>query len=154
MPVEAADLEGRLRELEDREAIRNLLQAYRRILDVRDMRAFSELFASDGTWSGASGEATGPEAIHDMLVAVLPENPPAPGATLWHLVTDPEISVDGDRGTADSLWMHVRRGENDAPVLPTLGRYQDELVREHGRWRFRRRTVTRLIPDDPQGGPA
>ena len=44
--------------------------------------------------------------------------------------------------------MHVRRGEGDAPLLPTLGAYQDELVVEHGRWRFLRRAVTRLIPED------
>ena len=47
-----------------------------------------------------------------MLTAALPENPPWPGATLWHLITDPSITVDGDRATAESLWMHVRRGES------------------------------------------
>ncbi|MFN8221616.1 MAG: nuclear transport factor 2 family protein [Gaiellales bacterium] len=144
-----SELERRLQALEDREAIRNLLQEYRRTLDLRDMRAFSELYAVDGTWTGASGSATGPEAIYEMLVGVLPDNPPAPAATLWHWISDPAITVAGDRGTASSFWMHVRRGEGDTPLLPTLGHYQDDLVRESGRWRFQLRRVTRLIPEDP-----
>jgi uncharacterized protein (TIGR02246 family) len=149
MPAELQDIESRLRVLEAKEEIRNLLQAYRRTLDARDMRAFSALFASNGTWTGASGAATGPEGIYTMLTAALPENPPWPGSTLWHQITDPTIRVDGDRATAESLWMHVRRGEGDTPLLPTLGLYEDELVVEDGHWRFLRRTVTRLIPEDP-----
>ncbi|MBX5442055.1 MAG: nuclear transport factor 2 family protein [Solirubrobacteraceae bacterium] len=146
MAEELEELRARVRELEDREAIRNLLQEYRRTLDVRDLRAFSALFAANGTWSGRSGTATGPDAIHDMLAEQLPDNPPAPGPTLWHWISDPVITVDGDRATASSLWMHVRRGDDDRPLLPTLGAYDDELVREDGRWRFLRRTVSPLIP--------
>lgn len=146
MTAELDELRARVRVLEDREAIRNLLQEYRRTLDVRDLRAFSALFAARGSWSGKSGAATGPDAIHDMLVAQLPDNPPAPGATLWHWISDPAITVDGDRATASSLWMHVRRGDDDRPLLPTLGAYDDELIREDGRWRFARRSVRPLVP--------
>jgi hypothetical protein len=146
MTAELDELRARVRVLEDREEIRQLLQEYRRTLDVRDMRAYSALFAREGSWSGKSGSATGPDGIHDMLVAVLPDNPPAPGATLWHWISDPTIVVDGDRATASSLWMHVRRGDDDRPLLPTLGAYDDELIREDGRWRFARRTVSPLVP--------
>jgi hypothetical protein len=144
--AELDELRARVRVLEDREEIRQLLQEYRRTLDARDMRAYSALFAANGSWSGKSGSATGPEGIHDMLVAVLPDNPPAPGPTLWHWIGDPTIVVDGDSATATSLWMHVRRGDDDRPLLPTLGQYDDELIREEGRWRFQRRTVTPLVP--------
>ena len=116
MTADVDELRARVRVLEDREEIRNLLQEYRRTLDVRDMRAFSALFAAQGSWTGRSGAATGPDAIHDMLVAQLPDNPPAPGETLWHWITDPVITVDGDRATASSMWMHVRRG--DAARVP------------------------------------
>jgi uncharacterized protein (TIGR02246 family) len=146
MTTELDELHERVRTLEAKEEIRNLIQEYRRTLDDRDLRAFSELFAEDGTWTGRSGTATGPAAIYTMLEAALPDNPPAPGSTLWHLNTDPSIRVDGDRATASMLWMHVRRGEGDAPLLPTLGGYEDQFVRENGRWRFLLRSVTPLIP--------
>jgi hypothetical protein len=153
MPVDSEGIEGRLRVLEAKEEIRNLLQEYRRTLDIRDLRAFSALFASNGSWTGASGAATGPEAIYTMLTGALADNPPWPGATLWHLITDPSIAVDGERATAASMWMHVRRGDGDAPLLPTLGLYEDELIVEDGRWSFLRRTVTRQIPHDPGKAP-
>jgi hypothetical protein len=146
MTTELDELRERVRALEDKEEIRGLIHAYRQTLDDRDLRAFSQLFAANGTWSGRSGTATGPEAIYSMLSASLPDNPPAPGATLWHLNNDPAIRLDGDRASAFTLWMHVRRGDGDVPLLPTLGGYQDELIRENGRWRFLLRTVTPLIP--------
>ena len=144
--TELDELRERVRALEDREQIRNLIQAYRKTLDDRDLRAFSELFAAEGTWTGRSGTATGPQEIYSMLTTALPDNPPAPGSTLWHLNTDPAIEVDGDRASAFTFWMHVRRGDADVPLLPTLGGYQDELIREDGRWRFQLRTVLPLIP--------
>jgi uncharacterized protein (TIGR02246 family) len=149
MAAELGEVEARLRVLEAKEEIRNLLQEYRRTLDLRDMRAFSSLFASNGSWRGASGSATGPDGIYEMLTGVLPDNPPAPGSTLWHLITDPQIRVDGDRATSLSLWMHVRRSDGDTPLLPTLGQYDDQLVLEDGRWRFFLRSVSRLVPHDP-----
>ncbi len=144
--TELDELRERVRALEDREEIRNLIQAYRKTLDDRDLRAFSELFAVEGTWTGRSGTATGPDEIYSMLTTALPDNPLAPGSTLWHLNTDPAIAVDGDRASAFTFWMHVRRGDGDVPLLPTLGGYQDELIREDGRWRFQLRTVLPLIP--------
>jgi hypothetical protein len=63
MAEELDELRGRVRVLEDREEIRNLLQEYRRTLDLRDMRAFCDLFAENGTWSGKSGSGTGPQGI-------------------------------------------------------------------------------------------
>jgi uncharacterized protein (TIGR02246 family) len=146
LTAELEELREQVRELRDREEIRNLIQEYRRTLDQRDLRGFSALFAQDGSWSGRSGQATGPEGIYTMLVGQLPDNPPAPASTLWHLNTDPAITVDGDHATASTFWMHARRGEGDTLTLPTLGSYDDTLVRENGRWRFARRRVNGLIP--------
>ena len=139
-------LRGKVRELTDREQIRNLIQEYRRTLDDRDLRSFSRLFAKSGTWSGRSGEATGPEGIFEMLTGQLRDNPPAPGATRWHLNSDPAIELDGDEATAFTFWMHVKRSPDDSPLLPTLGSYEDRLIREDGKWRFARRDVRALIP--------
>src|SRR2546430_536248 len=76
--TELGELRERLRLLEDKEEIRNLIQDYRRTLDDRDLRAFSELFAAAGTWTGRSGTATGPAGIYSMLAEALPDNPPLP----------------------------------------------------------------------------
>lgn len=83
-----------------------------------------------------------------MLEATLDENPPAPGPTLFHLNTDPAITVEGDRATAFTFWVHVRRTQGDTPSIPTLGYYNDVLTKEHGRWRFLRREARRCIPGE------
>jgi hypothetical protein len=38
------------------------------------------------------------------------------------------------------------RSATGAPVVSNVGHYDGELVREDGRWRFRRRNVTSDIP--------
>ena len=53
-------LEARLKTLEDREEIRQLLLDYGRFLDQRDFKSFSELFAkTDREWIGGMGKAKG-----------------------------------------------------------------------------------------------
>lgn len=148
MPADLEELRNRIAGLEDREEIRRLIQEYRRTLDERDLYSFSLLFAENGSWIGGLGEATGPEAIRRMLEANLDENPPAPGPTLFHLNTDPVITVEGERATAFTFWLHVRRMEGDTLSVPTLGYYNDLLTKEHGRWRFLRREARRCIPGE------
>jgi hypothetical protein len=82
-------VEARLRRLEDLEEIRGLVMAYRRHLGSGDLRAFSELFSEHGVWVGNTGHGRGPEGIRTMLEQRLAPNPPAPGPTRFHLVSDP-----------------------------------------------------------------
>ncbi|HEY1776625.1 MAG TPA: nuclear transport factor 2 family protein [Solirubrobacteraceae bacterium] len=138
MAQETAVLE-RLARLEDTLAIQRLLIDYGLHLDARDLRAYSRLFCEDGEWTGATGTAVGPDAIQAMLEAELPGNPPAPGATTWHVMANPAIDVDGDSATSRVMWILVRRDAGDAPGIAVTGHYEDVLVRENGAWRFKRR---------------
>jgi uncharacterized protein (TIGR02246 family) len=142
-------LEDRLRALEDREEIHRLFLAYAAALDARDMHAYSALFARDGEWIGGTGYGRTPEGIRTMLEERLAPNPPAPGPTHRHLVTNERIELDGDRATAVSTWTLVTRTEGDVPALTLLGTYRDTLVREDGRWRFASREAHVDIPDRP-----
>jgi uncharacterized protein (TIGR02246 family) len=139
-------LEARLRRLEDLEQIRALLMEYRRALDEKDFRAYAALFARDGVFSAGTMRATGPEEIlalvEGMLGTLLTEH----GGDDFHLVANVAIELDGDRATSTSTWAYVLRGEDDTPVLAKLGRYEDELVREDGRWRFKHRRAPVDVP--------
>jgi hypothetical protein len=140
---------ARLQRLEDLAEIERLFYDYRRHLDARDMYSYSRLFCEDGQWTGRTGSAVGPDAIQAMLEANLSPNPPAPAATSWHIVSNPVIDLDGDRATASTTWALIRRAAGDVPAVTLLGHYDDELAREHGRWRFRRRRAHVDIPDQP-----
>jgi ketosteroid isomerase-like protein len=143
---QVSSVEQRLRRLEDREEIRRLVQEYRCQLDARDLEAYGLLFAEDGEWLGGTGYGKTPAGITAMLTERLPGNTGDSGQASWHLLTEPEIELDGDRATGSVTWALVGRDDKDAPVMRLLGRYEDTYVREHGRWRFQRRIAHTDIP--------
>src|SRR5207244_1681404 len=136
----------RLRRLEDAAQIRQLNLEYRRHLDARDLDAYGRLFAADGEWLGGTGYGQGPAGITAMLTERLAGNPGPPGPTSWHLVTESGVDVRGDWATGTVTWALIQRGDGDKPVMRLLGHYDDVYVREHGRWRYRRRIACTDIP--------
>lgn len=142
-------LESRLQRLEDTDAIRDLLIEYGRLLDTGDWVGYSQLFARKGTWTGSFGTATGPTEILAMLRKSLGSIPPydATKVRSFHLMTNCVIRIDGDRATATSRWTNFGRTDDNKLVPRLAGRYEDELVREDGRWKFLSRLAPRDIPN-------
>ncbi len=143
-----ADLASRVQRLEDRAAIERLLLEYGRALDARDFKAYSQLFARDGVWSGGMGTAQGPAAIQEFMKKAIP-GPNA--AHNYHILSNFVIEVHGDTATAWSRWMFMVPGPDKAAVAAQSGRYDDTLVREDGLWKFKRRVASNDIP--PAGPP-
>ena len=141
----ADEHEARLRRLEDLEEIRALLMEYRRALDEKDFRAYASLFARDGVFSAGTMKATGPDEIYALVEGMLGTLLTERSGDDFHLVANIAIELDGDRATSTSTWAYVLR-ERDTPVLAKLGRYEDELVREDGRWRFQHRHAPSDVP--------
>jgi len=141
----ADEHEARLRRLEDLEEIRALLMEYRRALDEKDFRAYAALFARDGVFSAGTMKATGPDEIYALVEGMLGTLLTERSGDDFHLVANIAIELDGDRATSSSTWAYVLR-EGDTPVLTKLGRYEDELVREDGRWRFQHRHAPSDVP--------
>lgn len=142
---------ARLRRLEDIEQIHWLLIEYKTVLDRKDFGGYAELFAEDGEFiAGGTQQAKGRAAIQALVEAM-------PGIDLlgaeagddFHLVINPQVELDpddADRARAQSTWLYVVKGEDGGPVLSKLGHYDDELVREGGRWLFLRREAPMDIP--------
>ena len=129
-----SDLERRLRRLEDLEAIRALDAQYCRALDDADWPALVALFTDDGEFHGLSSARGSAELL--TFFAGLADG----GLTaFWHHVTNLEIDLDGDRARARSfLWQPcVLNGEPHVAG----GRYDDDLVRADGTWRYSRKRV-------------
>jgi uncharacterized protein (TIGR02246 family) len=142
-PSSAAAMAARLQALEDKEAIHALLTNYGRTLDARDFAGFEQLFARDSEFvSGAGGApAKGPAAIRALLEGLLKMNAaPRPGQD-FHLFYNETIEVSGDRATALSKGAFMVRGQNNRLEMSILANYHDELVREDGRWKFKRRQI-------------
>ena len=139
-------VEERLQRLEDVEAIRLLMLEYRSCLDAKDIRGYARLFAADGEFIAGDMRATGPEEIFALVDGMRGSLLTDRGGDDVHIVANPTIEVDGDRATADSMWIYILRGEGDQPVLSKIGSYHDVFTREDGRWRFLRREAPTIIP--------
>jgi ketosteroid isomerase-like protein len=142
----AGSAEDRLRRLEDLEQIRQLFVEYKRVLDQQDFAAYGALFAADGEFIASPQQglqqAKGPAAIQ-ALVEAMPGSllGSAPGDD-FHVVINPLIELDADdpdRARAEVTWLYVVKGDDGLPSPAKLGHYDDQLVREDGRWRFLRR---------------
>jgi hypothetical protein len=64
----------------------------------------------------------------------------------YHLVSNPQVDVQGDRATARSRDLLVMRGENGQPQPMLAGLYEDEFVREDGEWKILRRVDHPVMP--------
>lgn len=137
----------RLQSVEDELAIRRLLVDYSTLQDSRDYAGYAALFAREGEWVNGSTSHKGREAIHKMLVDLY--GPPPPGyvnGESYHISSNAQIDVQGDRATARSRHLLVMRGANGEPTPALAGRYEDELIREDGQWKFLRRVDYPVMP--------
>ncbi|OBF80027.1 hypothetical protein A5791_08945 [Mycobacterium sp. 852002-51163_SCH5372311] len=125
----------------DHAAIRDLIARYALSLDAGDIDECVELFADDAEFLVYGRSFAGHHGIGDMFRE-------APRGL--HLTGVSRIDVDGDTATARSQVLFVRAGT--LQLRPAL--YDDELVRDGGCWRFRRRrcrfVTTHGLSDNPE----
>jgi hypothetical protein len=145
----SAALEARVQWLEDREEIERLLMEYGVTLDNRDFTAYSQLFATDGIWSGSIGTIRGQAAIKAAMEKAFDTATAPTGDGSFHLLTNPIIDVQGDHATAISKWTFVHLVDKK-PVIALAGRYDDSLIRQNGRWRFERRVASSAADARPK----
>lgn len=148
-PLRAQDLNAltkRVQVLEDREAIRALIQAYGHAHDHRDYKTFASLFAANGEWVGGLGSARGPDAIFALMDKAIGHRPLPNGSGTVHLLTNDQIEIDGDQASAVTKWTYITPGDDRAPRLVYVGHYNDKFIRENGAWKFLRREAPADIP--------
>jgi hypothetical protein len=144
-------VEARFQAIEDRQEIHALLMTYGRTLDARDFGGFEQLFARDAEYGSArSPLVKGPAAIRAYLEGQLKKNAaPEPGRD-FHLFYNETIEVNGDNATALSKGAFYVRGEGNKLETTAVVNYHDDLVREGGQWKFKRR----ILGERPATAPA
>jgi uncharacterized protein (TIGR02246 family) len=150
-PQGSESVSARLQRFEDLEEIRALLLDYGRFLDRRDFAAYSSLFAADGEWVGGFGSVAGPKAIQAFMEKNMGTGPNR--ANNYHLLSNFVINIKGDAATAWSRWAFVVPGASGAAIAQA-GRYDDTLIRENGRWKFKRRVASSDTAPPPAAAPA
>lgn len=152
LPAAAAQTGGptidqRLQRVEDELAIRRVLVDYSSMQDARDYAGYAALFAREGEWVNGRTVHRGREAIHKMLVDLYGAPPPGyVNNESYHISSNAQIDLDGDRATVRSRHLLVMRGPNGEPTPALAGRYEDQFIREDGKWKILRRVDTPVMP--------
>jgi uncharacterized protein (TIGR02246 family) len=131
-------------QLEEKDAIRDLMAEYCFHLDSGRFADMAALFTQDGTWDTAFGKGTGRQEIAALVQRIRQAGTSRPRAI--HHVTNVVIKVDGAGATAFSNWVVVQNGDQ-GPKIGSAGSYVDELVKQDGGWLFHYRKIDRFIHD-------
>src|SRR4051794_21359429 len=124
--------------VEDRLAIRELIEDYADAVNRLDPPDWASTWTADAQWFIRDDSPQGREAI-----AALWQGKVAPIAAVRFTATPGAIDVEGDTATA-RVWV-IEDLELEAGRRRLIhGRYDDDLVRQDGRWWFRRRRYTFL----------
>ncbi len=127
--------------LEDRIAIRELHETYADAGFRGDMQQWLDCFIDDCTWVTPYGEMKGKEqfkATWDQIFGNL--------AALGFFTVMGAIEVDGDSAT-DRAYIREVFNAKDGSIQKLVGSYTDQLVRENGAWKFKRREYAVLISE-------
>lgn len=136
----SADVEARLRSLEDRLELTEMLARYGRALDTHDTALLAEVFADDlyVEHGAVTPPVHGRDAFVELVLSTLPSM-----KYVQHYVTNVEVEVDGDEARARAFVLAVHDVELDGePVqVPAGAAYHVGARRSEGGWRFHRLIV-------------
>lgn len=156
--VDQREIDQRLRAAEDHIAIEQLLMRYAAAYNTDDADAYVSMFTADAVFELRRqigdppflGPFKGRDAIRKQWFPHLAAGAATAGGNfgpMRHVTTNYEINVDGDAATVRAFFIEVvSNGANippgsHPPTIHAMGRYEDELVRQNGRWLFSKRVV-------------
>ncbi len=138
--------------MEDKFAIAELIGVYNQSLDRGHYTEFLECWCSDGVFNGL--DALGGPFVGLPAIRRFTEGYDAAFrlklSGLKHFTVNTVSRISGDHARSSSYLQMVCTGATGARILFT-GRYEDELRREHGMWRFAMRKLHQDMP--PMAAP-
>ena len=128
----------RLRRIEDRQALADLLSRYGPAIDDRDVEALRELFTADATFDSVGGPVTGRDEVVDHYIERMRSFGPS-----YHIPHSQVVEFVGDDEATGVVCAHAELAHEDGAFWVAL-RYHDRYRREDGTWRFAHRKVLQL----------
>lgn len=140
----ADDLEARVRVLEDRFALQDLVHRYGVAMDERDLDAVAAMFADDAVFVHPAGTATGGREITEAYRGRLKNY-----TTTYHYAHTQGVTFTGPVSADGLVTGHAELSIDGRSYLVAL-RYHDRYVRTDAGWLFleRRQRFTYVLPFD------
>ncbi len=139
--------------IEDRVAIRELIDSYSEGVMLRDAAAWGQTWAEDAYWSLPEfkdhEEFVGRAAIVEGWVMSMSRFASMTDFSLpmIYIGTPGSIEVEGDKATARVFTSEIYRDPETGTEHRVRGFYDDELARIEGRWLFTKRVYKVLHSD-------
>ncbi len=130
--------------LEDKHAIEELIARYNQSLDSGDYATWVSCWSDDAVLDGLGQYLTGKVQIQgfaDKYEAAFRSRIHA----LKHYTVNILSVIDGDKATSSSYLQLVNTTDKGVQIRFT-GRYEDDLQRVDGQWRFARRKLHQDMP--------
>jgi 3-phenylpropionate/cinnamic acid dioxygenase small subunit len=121
--------------------IRRTLATYCQSLDDGRFDDWVDVFTDDVTFAVMGNVFRGRDEVRGFIEPV--QGPDVRGR---HLISEPLITLDGDRARATTDYCFVTK----ALTVQSSGRYHDVLVRDGDRWRISVREIV-FLGDEPTG---
>src|SRR3954453_20311953 len=127
-----------LEELEDRQAIVDLLIAYATALDSRDFEALGDVYLPDAVAIYDGHRCNGLDAIKDICKAAL-----IPLTASQHFLGNFQVEVDGNSAQTVAYLhaQHFMAGARGRSTYVMAGTYRDKLTRTDNGWRIEYRDL-------------
>ena len=125
-------------DLEDRVAIADLFTRYCCALDSGEIDTVVDCFTAEAVLKSPMIDIRGHGAIRAFAGRFASQR--AAGTQFRHLVTNIAATINGDRARATAYLLVLVSAHGGHRTLPP-GRYECDLVKQAGGWRFARRVV-------------
>ncbi len=128
--------------IEDRIAVRELYGCYADAAFAGDGKAWLACWAKNCVWDTPAGFAEGREALTAQWDGLWSQI-----ETMAFFAEITAIEVNGARARGRAYCREVSRWK-DGSMVKVIGRYEDDIVREDGAWRFARRTFAMHLVEE------
>jgi ketosteroid isomerase-like protein len=133
-----AELERALTELQDRQAISDVLATYSRAVDRLDRELLLSVYHDDAIDDHGVFVGT-PEQFADWVVDMHTRT----HLSHQHCIFNHTVDLDGDVAHVESYFMFVGLNRTGKPLAMSGGRYLDRMEKRDGRWAIAARVCIR-----------
>ncbi|MDD5161074.1 MAG: nuclear transport factor 2 family protein [Sulfuricurvum sp.] len=145
-------LEQRIQQLEDRAALKHLVDKFSNLADDKDVEAQMLLFTEDATVDTYFGDTLfasmrGRDEINHVFSSFLSNF-----ETVYHINGQQTVEISGDKATSDHYCMVVLVSSIDGKKMKNTNGiiYKDEYVRINGEWLIAKRLAKFTWRDDKE----
>jgi uncharacterized protein (TIGR02246 family) len=124
--------------LENQFAVHDLFTRYCCALDNGEVETVVDCFTADAVLKSPIIDLKGHDAIRAFAGRFAAQR--AAGTQFRHMVSNIAVAIDGDHASATAYLLVLISKDGSHRTLPP-GRYECDLVKQAGAWRFARRTV-------------